>query len=111
MEIDKRYDHEYSYGEIRFYLADFIPDKEQCRFLMLKVLEQAVRDYCALYQSELTSDRVTWQIAKDFLFDDKYILTWGQLELTTEEFLDLLDLDISWVREQTIKKFNHRRKL
>lgn len=73
---------------------------------MLKVLEQAIRDYCSLHESDTTLERETWESANDFLFDDEYRINWGGLELRTEDFLDIIDLDIHWVRDQVKKKFN-----
>lgn len=110
MTAKNRYNKGHSYGDVRFYLADFMPTEEQCRYMMLKVLEQAVRDYCSLANSEIASDHETWLLAKEFLFDEEYRIMWGDLELSTEDYLDIIDLDIRWVREQTIKRFNRRNK-
>ena len=108
--MEERYDKEHTYGKVRFYLSDFVPDIEECRILMLKVLEQAIRDYISLADSELQSDKETWESAKDFLYDDEYRLIWGDYELSIEEYLDILDLDINWVRSQTTRKFESRGK-
>jgi hypothetical protein len=110
MSTDDRYDKTYTYGDVEFYLSDFMPIEEQCRFLILKILEQAVRDYTSLYDSDTTSEQLAWESAEGFLFDDEYYLMWGDLELSTEEFLELVDLDIRWVREQTRKQFERKRK-
>ena len=101
---EDRYDKNYQYGKITFFLADFIPDEEQCRLLMLKVLEQAVRDYCTLIDSEIVNDKESWENARAFIFDDDYYFRWGDWELNLESFLDILNLEIDWVREQTKRK-------
>jgi len=106
--MNERFDKEHSYGEVRFYLADYMPNEEQCRILMLKVLEQAVRDFCSLARSELANEQQTWEEARAFLFENGYHFRWGDWELTLESFLDILDLDVRWVREQTQKKFEAR---
>lgn len=106
--MENRHDRNHMYGEVRFYLADFIPSLEQSRYLMLKVLEQSVRDYCALIDSDIPNEQYLWEEAKEFIFDDSYRIMWGDWELSTEEFLDVLDIDIAWFREQTIKKFQKR---
>ena len=103
-KVAERYDRKYNYGSVEFYLADFIPDQDQCRFLILKVLEQAIRDYTTLQNAKTPNEQNIWKEARDFIFDDNYIVSWGDLDLRTEEFLDLVDLDIVWVREQTIAK-------
>jgi hypothetical protein len=107
--MDNRYNQEYTHGSVVFYLSDCMPDMEQCRFLILKVLEQAVRDYCSLSGSELPNEQLIYHQAKEFLYNDQYYLMWGGLELTTEELLQLVDLDISWVREQTTRKSKARK--
>ena len=96
------------YGEVKFHLSDYIPSKEQCRILMLKVLEQAVRDYCSLAKSELANEQQQWEEARAFLMDKNYHFKLGDYDLTLESFLDILDLDVDWVREQTRKKFKAR---
>ncbi len=90
-------------------MADFIPNRDQCRYLILKVLEQAVRDYVSLGDSDISFDTMAWEEAAAFLFDDSYHLVWGDWELTTEQLLELVDLDISWVREQTTKRLERRK--
>jgi hypothetical protein len=106
--MDDRYNREHSYGEVTFYLSYYVPDEEQCRILMLKLLEQAVRDYCSMARSDLANEKLIWEEARAFLFDDDYQFRWGGYELSLESFLDILDLDINWVREQTQKKFEAR---
>jgi hypothetical protein len=94
---------------VKFFLEDFTPEPEQCRFLILKVLEQSVRDYCSFANSIILSEQTTWELARDFLFDDDYRFMWGDLEISTEEFLAFVDLDIKWVRQQTLKRFKRGR--
>lgn len=106
--MEDRYNKEYTHGNVKFFLSDYMPNEEQCRILMLKVLEQAVRDYCSLADSKLTNEQLMWNEAKAFLMDDDYHFNWGDYELNLESFLDILDLDINWVREQTRKKFQAR---
>lgn len=108
--MSDRYGKEYYYGDVAFRLEDFMPHEEQCRILMLKVLEQAVRDYCALADSDLPNEQLLWETTRGFLYDDDYFFMWGDLEVNLEAFLDIIDLDIDWVREQTTRKFNERNK-
>ena len=106
--MNDRYDKDYIYGTVKFHLSDFIPDIEECRILMLKILEQAIRDYVSLVNSELPNDKEVWESARDFLFDNEYRFMWGDIEISTEEYLDIIDLDITWVRDQSIKKFKNK---
>jgi hypothetical protein len=108
--MDERYDRQHMYGDVKFYLSFYTPDEEQCRMLMLKLLEQSVRDYCSLSASQLGNEQLIWQEARAFLFDNEYQFNWGEYELTLESFLDIIDLDIDWVREQTQKKFEARKR-
>lgn len=102
--MSDRYNKEYIYGEVSFYLSDFTPDIEECRILILKVLEQTIRDYLSLKDSSLPSDRESWESANDFLFNSEHKILWGDLDLFVEEYLDIVDLDIHWVRDQVRKK-------
>ena len=107
--MEDRYDKEYRYGDVTFYLSDFRPTVERCRFLILKILEQAVREYCSLVDSDVPSEQASWELARDFLFDEEYRFMWGDIEVSLEVFLDQIDLDVSWVREQTRKRFERGR--
>lgn len=99
-----RYDRYYKYGDVKFYLSDYMPTPERCRFLILKILEQAVREYCALINSTVPSEQASWELARDFLFDDDYRFIWGDHEISLEVFLGYADLEVDWVREQTQKR-------
>jgi len=106
--MDERYDRIYQYNQVTFRLDNFMPEIDQCRFLILKVLDQAMRDYIALADSPLPNDRLTWEEAKDFIFSNDYTLQWGDNILTTEELLDYVDINIEWVRLQTKKKYKDK---
>ena len=108
--MDDRYNRQHAYGEVKFYLSFYTPDEEQCRMLMLKLLEQSVRDYCSLEGSQLANEQLIWEEAKAFLFDNDYHFYWGEYDFTLESFLDILDLNVDWVREQTQKKFKVRKR-
>lgn len=108
MSIDDRYEKEHSYGEVKFFLSDYTPNIEEVRFLLMKVIEQAVRDYCSLSNAELPAEKLLWETAKGFIFDDDYRICWGDKEYSFEDILNILDLDIAWFREQTQKKFKAR---
>ena len=103
-ELEGRYNRYHSHNTVTFYLDDFIPDIEECRILMLKVIEQAVRDYQLLGESQFINDKVAFETAKAFIFEDDYYFKWGEMELSTKDFLDILDLDIEWLRDQVNKQ-------
>lgn len=104
-DLKNRYGREHSYGTVRFYLEDFRPDPEESRFLLLKVIEQSVRDYISLYNSESPGEQVLWEEARGYLFNDNYKIQWGDLEIGLEDVLTILDMDISWVRKEIKRKF------
>lgn len=102
--MSDRYNRTYEYGTVSFYLENFLPDIEECRILMLKILEQTVRDFVTLDPEKSSNDTNIWESARSFLFDDDYYFMWGDQEITTETFLDILDLNIHWIRSYVLKK-------
>lgn len=102
--MSERYDRTYEYGTVSFYLENFLPDMEECRILMLKVLEQTIRDYITLDPSKSQNDFNVWDNARSFLFEEDYFFMWGDKEITTETFLDILDLNIKWIRSFALKQ-------
>lgn len=107
-QTKSRYNRWHNYGEVFFYLADFHTHPvypEQARYLLLKVIEQSIRDYIALVHSTVPSEQQLWETARGFLFDDDYIITWGTIEINLDEALMMLDLDVSWVRREVHRKF------
>jgi len=103
-----RYKKEHCYGEIRFRLHSSSVDPEQGKFILLKVLEQAIRDYIALVHSTLPPEIKIWENAVAFLFDDSYFIDWGDLQLNLEELMLMLDIDVGWTRKQIRRKFEEK---
>lgn len=101
---DGRYNKIHSDGKVEFTLSDFNMTEDQSRFLVLKILEQAIRDYCAYQNPKTKSEREACESAHGFLFDDDWRIGIGDWELSPAELLDFVDLDIEWVRKQTLKK-------
>ena len=103
-----RYNRLHSYGSVTFFLSDYTPNMEECRFLVLKVVEQAVRDYISLFGSNSNSEKTLWDTAKGFIFDDEYRIMWGDKETSTEDLLHYVDIDISYLRERVRKQFKEK---
>jgi len=103
-----RYGKEYSYGSVRFFLSDYTPNIEECRFLILKVLEQSIRDYISLFGSNISSEQALWETAFGFIFDDDYRVLWGDKEMSPEDLIGIVDVDISYLRERVRKQFKER---
>ncbi len=99
-----RYDEWHQAGSARFYLENYLPDIEECRFLLLKVIEQAVRDYVSFADSIEPELIDICKEAKDFIFDDEYFIEWGGRELNLQIIMDILDIDLAWFRKKTRQK-------
>ena len=100
-----RYDQWHTYNGINFYLSEYIPDIEECRVLILKVVEQAIRDYITLADQIPKGKRELWETARDFIFDDDYFIFWGDKELNLEELLQNVDLEIEYLRRSATQQF------
>lgn len=85
-----------------------IPEIDECRFLIKKVVEQAVRDYSSLEHSTSASEQFDYQTAVGFLFDDNYRVNWGGQEMSLQDLLDWVDLEAEWVRKKA-KQAKERR--
>lgn len=77
--------------------------EDECKYLILKVVEQAIKDYLRLEKSVLPNEEKYYQKACQFLFDDEYYIQYGNSEKNLEELLDLVDIDISWLRRKVVK--------
>lgn len=108
--MKNRYNRSYTYENVTFSLDYYTPTLEQCKYLMLKVIEYAVRDYCSLESADLPSEKEAYQLASNFLFDDNYRFMWGDWELSFEDMLDILDLNLDWTRKQIRRRSNGQRK-
>jgi hypothetical protein len=105
---EERYDRWYTDNKGKsFYLENYLPDPEECKFLLMKVVEQSVRDYLSLEGVDIPHAKLYWESARDFIFDDHTYIVWGQEEYSLEDILDILDLDISWFRQKTKKRYRH----
>ncbi len=106
--ISGRYESWHETGTVKFYLSDYVPNTEECRFLLIKIVEQSVRDYTSLADSEEPELIDICKEARDFIFDDDYYIAWGDLELNLPMILEILDIDVGWFRDKTRKKLSDR---
>jgi hypothetical protein len=86
-------------------LNDFlpIPTPDECKYLILKVIEQAVRDYLSLEKTNTPIEKLYYETACEFLFDDDYIVEFGGANKTLRDFLDILDISLDWFRERVMR--------
>lgn len=99
-----RYDTWHEAGSARFYLENYLPDIEECKFLLLKMVEQAVRDFVSFADSDEPELIEICKEARDFLFEDEYFIEWGGRELNLQIIMDILDIDLEWFRKKTREK-------
>jgi hypothetical protein len=106
--LEGRHNREYNYNGVKFFLSDYTPNVEECRFLILKVVEQSVRDYLSLFGSDLNSEVLLWSTAKGFIYDSEHKVLWGDKELSLEDLLNIVDVDVNYLRERVTKQFKER---
>jgi len=104
----QRYDKVHTHGTVSFLLNTYIPNIEEYRFLILKVVEQSVRDYLLLSRSDLPSDIYLWKTAASFIFDSEHKIMWGDLEMSLEDLLDVVDIDVIWFREKVARRYQQK---
>ena len=71
---------------------DFVVNKDETKILLLKILEQAIRDYNNLAKSKIPIEIGYFETAKDFLFNREHFIFWGDLEINIVDILDYLYL-------------------
>lgn len=79
-----------------------VPEMDECRLIIMKMIEQAVRDYLRLQGAVSVKDQLDYDTAVDFLFEDDYRVPWGDVELSLNDFLNILGLDTSWFRARVL---------
>jgi hypothetical protein len=114
--MDDRYNQYHTLGDVEFYLDDYEIDYEECCFILLKVVEQAIRDYCLLPWSHIPYKQEHWETARDFIFDDNYEIDWGNITLSLGNICEILafseqsKIDIDWIRRKTKEKYETEKK-
>ena len=102
--VSGRYDTWHQSGDVKFFLTNYFPDIEECKFLLLKVVEQSVRDYVSLADSIEPDLQEVCKEARDFIFNDEYYIDWGEKQLNLPMILELLEIDTEWFRGKARKK-------
>ena len=110
-EFEERYDKEHILNGVRFYLDSYKINYEEACFVLLKVVEQSIRDYCLLEWSNIPYKQFYWETARDFIFDDEYFIEWGELNLCLGNICEILsynkksEMDVDWIRRKTKDKY------
>ena len=79
------------------------PEIDECKYLILKIIEQAIRDFISLSKSSAPVEHGYYETACEFLFNDDYRIDYGDEEKSLRELLDILDIDLVWFRERIVK--------
>ena len=95
-----RYKGEQSWGSVTFELRDFVPSVDETRDLLIKVIEQAIRDYIRLHDTKNYVEAEDLFTAEEFLFNDDYFIDFGDEELNCEQILAMLSIEIKWLRDK-----------
>lgn len=85
-----------------------LPYIDECRYIILKIIEQSVRDFLMLETSAAPIEQHHYSTARDFLFDDNYAIDYGGSTKTLSDLLDILDIDINWFRLRIMRLKNKR---
>lgn len=81
---------------------DYSVNEDECRYLLLKIVEQAVRDFINLEHSTAPIDQYFYETAVDFLFNDEYRIQWGELTIGLEHIMEYMGLELEWAREKAL---------
>jgi len=85
-----------------------LPHIDECRYLILKIVEQSVRDFLSLSKSAAPIEQHYHETAQDFIFDPTYSIDYGGSIKTLSDLLDILDLDIEWFRVRVMRLKDRR---
>lgn len=83
--------------------TDQSPPLDECRYLILKIIEQAVRDYLSLGQSIAPIEQYYYETACEFIFNDTYTIDYGGKDKTLQDLLDIVDISLPWFRQRVIR--------
>lgn len=85
------------------------PHLDECRLLILKVIEQAIKDFLNLEYSTAPIEQYHYQTAVQFLFNKDYYIDWGTKVQTLTELLDQFYIETEWIQDKIKElKRNHK---
>lgn len=80
-----------------------LPKIDECKILILKIIEQAIRDYLSLTNATAPIEKYYYETATNLIFNDEYTIDYGGTDKTLEDLLDIVNLDIDWLRYKIIR--------
>lgn len=96
----QRYGTTFYWSGIPFTLSEPFPPEDECRFLLLKILEQAIRDYINLQNSSILLEKFYFQTAEGILFDDDYRINYGGHDMSLSDILHAINIEQEWFRDK-----------
>lgn len=91
------------WNENEYKPTECLPEEDECKYLLLKIVEQAVRDYLSLENSVAPIEKFHYNTASDFIFNDLYSIDYGEKEFSLEKILSILEIEVIWLRDRVIK--------
>lgn len=85
-------------------MSQSLTAEEETRLLLLKIVEQAVRDYETYKNKKTSEDQAIFNNAKQFLFNPDYLIQWGDFEIGFSDICEYLELDFNWAK---VKLLSH----
>ncbi len=82
--------------EITRLSEDFQVSKDETKILLLKTIEQSIRDYNNLRKSVIPIEQQYFATAECFLFEKDYEIHWGDIDITLEDILNYLHIESEW---------------
>ena len=82
------------------------PDEQECRLIILHVINQATKDY-ENFRGKTTEEEIElFNSAAGFLFNDEYTVDWGEETVTVRKLCDHIGIDIDWLRNNIGKRLD-----
>jgi hypothetical protein len=80
------------------------PNIQECHYLILQVINQAIKDYEHYRNKTREDDKAIFESARAFLFDDDYCFDWGDHQVNLDYLCSLIDIEIGWLRNKIVEK-------
>jgi hypothetical protein len=83
---------------------DDTPNVQECHYLILQVINQAIKDYEHFRNKTREDDKAIFESANAFLFDNNYTFDWGDHEVNLEYLCSIINIEIEWLRNKIVEK-------
>ncbi len=67
------------------------------------MIEQAIRDYTNLSRSIVPIEVEYYETASSLLFEEGYLIAWGELEINMEDIMNYLSIDKAWFDRKLVE--------